>query len=174
LGLLGKLVAGSVRLAREELDAELLGMGSMEDARLRGNLLALEADLIALRCARRALANVRVRFRARFGFYVAALTAAERKFMAAAAPLGRAGYKQHPRHIPLPAIDVDDELTVIPGVVASSTTIDNWVEELRRQLRAALRDALQRALTALKQRGRRSVAHTRIQTMLALYKPPPS
>jgi len=166
---LEKLVGGPVRLAREELYAELLGMGSVEDGHLRRNLVALEADLIALRCARRAMANVRVRFRARFGFYVAAVTAAEKSFLTAAARLGGPNCAQRLRPITLPSIKIDDELGVVPNVIPSASTIDDWVEELRHQLRAALTNALQRSCRALKQRGRRSVVHTRIHTRLALY-----
>lgn len=151
---LRRLIAGPLRKARLELRERILSIGSLDPVSRR-NLLAQEAEEVAMRCAHNALANTDVRFRARFGMYATAIADEQE------ALLGRP-----PRRITLPHLTLDDEPSVVPRSEVSLASVDAWIEELGNTLCLALEHEAWRAYGVTAERGSRSLARARIALRL--------
>ncbi len=157
---LQRLTARPLRKARHELLECTLSIGAL-DPILRRNVLTQEAEAVALRCAQNAFANADVRFRARFGIYANALADAQERHL-----------ERRLRRIALPHLMLEDERSVVPHCEISPSTVDEWIEELGRKLRAALEDEARRACRAAAERGSRSLARARVALRLEAYEGP--
>lgn len=170
LAAIGRLLAGPLHIAREELTEHILSLGPL-DAILRRNLLAEAAEEVALRCGRRSFANADVRFRARFGMYATALQEVERRLLETHGA-GRALIETRAqRRIPLPHLALDDEGAILPHCELTSESTARWTSELENGMRRAVERAVERACTSVTARGWGSLARARLAVRRASYFP---
>lgn len=160
------LISQALSWAKREFEAELTAEEGKGGERI---LSAVDADLIAARCARRALANVRVRFRARCTLYAVALASAQEKYIVSVFA-GRRQRCRRPRRVSPPQIELTDEFNVSPRTVATASHADQWMAELQRNLCYALGVVVAQAHDEMKRRGMRSVVRARIDVQLVLRK----
>jgi hypothetical protein len=169
LGSIDRFLAGPLRNAQIDLEAELLSVGALDPA-LRRNLLTQAAEEITVRRARDAFVNADVRFRARFSINASALAEAKQRFLEAAKAAIDADMRLRPqRRIIIPHLELEDDLSIVPRCEVSSSTIDDWIDELRSNLRQAIANAVDNACRSLVKRGSASIARARVGLRLATH-----
>lgn len=163
---IGALVDRLLERAREDLEARLLTLGTLDPILYR-SLLIQETTEVEQDCLREAFANADIRFRARFAFYVEAVNDAEHEFLELGQQTPNAPPMRHERRVALPHLDCVDEATPSYAVdLAASPDLAEWTVLFRRRLLQALLEAEEVARKALILRAHTSIA----RTQLALYR----
>lgn len=163
---IGALVDRLLERAREDLEARLLTLGTM-DPILHRSLLIQETTEVEQDCLREAFANADVRFRARFAFYVEAVNNAEHEFLELGQQKPNAPPMRHERRVALPHLDCVDEAAPSCAVdLEGSPDLAEWSALFRMRLLQALLEAEDVARKSLIRRAHTSLA----RTQLALYR----
>ncbi|HEX4014893.1 MAG TPA: hypothetical protein VHX17_13535 [Candidatus Cybelea sp.] len=166
LGAIRRLVAGPLHDAEAQMRDEIASLGVVEPV-LRHNLLAQAMNSIAERGWEKVFANVGLRFRARFSIYTDALLQAQERFVAEAGLTRRELRGRRPRKIIAPRVLVPNMPSLALAAEGTEVTVQSAMAQFERFLRDAIAEEVERARTRLMNRGRLSLARTRLAVCLA-------